>query len=43
MALEIIRDSASLQALLWGVIIMFTIRGVAPTIKSWFENIKNRR
>lgn len=42
MALEIIRDSTSLQALLWGVIVMFTIRGIAPTIKSWLDSIKNK-
>lgn len=43
MALEIIRDSVSLQALLWGVIVMFTIRGITPTIKSWFKSTKNKQ
>jgi len=32
MALEIIRDSVSLQALLWGVIAIFVIKYLPPLI-----------
>lgn len=33
MILELIKESASLQALLWGVIIVFIIKSLPPLIK----------